>query len=115
VKRVQQLKHAPLRIFPQFDPAAERLPRRIHHDQFNFAALAQRINSRRHFRQHPLVQQIVLRTVQRQPRHLALRAKFHKLKILHLRSADCRHRPQHFRPTIPPTILLHPHRFGPSL
>ena len=87
MKGVEQLKHAPLRVFAELDAAAKSLRRRIEHDQLDLAPLAERTDSRGDFGQHSLVQQIVLGAVERQIRHFAFAAELDELKILELRRA----------------------------
>ena len=95
MERVEQLEHAPLRVFAQLDAAAESLRGRIEDDQLDIALLAESIDAAGQLAEHAFVQQVVFGAVEREPRHFAFDVHFHELKIFEL-GRDQRQRSQNF-------------------
>ena len=84
VKRIEQLKHAPLRIFAQLDAAAECLPRGIEHDQLDIVLLAENIDAAGKLAEHALVQQIVVGAIEREAGDFAIDLDLEELEFLDL-------------------------------
>ncbi len=92
VERVEKLEDAALRVFAEFDAAAERFRGRIDDDELDFAPLADGIDARGDFAQHALVQEIVFGAIESEPRDRAFDVIADELKFIHFRRFESSNR-----------------------